>query len=402
VTICLILEKLPHKGDANATSRIVQQFMTNIGFFSKKNHIVLGGAITDNIRRLPASKFHYVPYYNITKRGVLYILAHVLYLIFAFFKTCKAIRQDKAIRLIVNIGAHWSSGLVTLLTGKILQRCTIIHVIGSVKTPLIFFKSQSKNAINLLIPAIRKILATIENIVFKFSDAIITVTPLLSDLYKSKYAHKMFTIPWGLDTSVFSPKKDNIKLRQKHAGQKLLLYVGRLSVEKGLPYLFRALRSVILHFPNIKLLVIGEGHYRNTLKKIVEQLNLKTHVRFLGFKNKYEIVEYLSIADIFVLPSLTEYTPNAILEAMACGVPVIATRVGGVPYIIKEDFTGKLVSPRSQSELAKAILLLIKNDAKRKKLADEALNEIRKKYTVEVFARRYKDVFRFLETKSKC
>jgi glycosyltransferase involved in cell wall biosynthesis len=182
----------------------------------------------------------------------------------------------------------------------------------------------------------------------------------------------------------------------------LLIYVGRLSAEKGLPYLFRAIRSVILHFPNTKLLVIGEGHYRNMLENIVEKLNLKTHVSFLGFKNKYEIVEYLSISDIFVLPSLTEYTPNAILEAMACGVPVIATSVGGIPYIIKDDLTGKLVSPKSQSELAQAILLLLKNEAKRKELADEALREIRRKYAVEVCSRRYKDVFRFLKTKLKC
>jgi len=182
VTVCLILEKSPHKGEANATARIVQQFIANIRFFSKKIHIVLGGVITNNLRRLPASKFHYIPYYTITKRGILYILSHVLYLVFAFFKVCKAIRQEKEIRILVNIGAHWSSGLVTLLAGKIMQRCTIIHVIGSVKTPLIFLKSQSKNAINLLIPAIRKILATIENLVFRYSDTIITVTPLLSML----------------------------------------------------------------------------------------------------------------------------------------------------------------------------------------------------------------------------
>jgi len=159
---------------------------------------------------------------------------------------------------------------------------------------------------------------------------------------------------------------------------------------------------VILQFPNIKLLVIGEGHYRDTLENLVKKLNLKTHVSFLGFKNKYEIVEYLSIADIFVLPSLTEYTPNAILEAMACGVPVIATRVGGIPYIVKEGLTGKLVSPKSQSELTRAILLLLKNDIKRKELADKALSEIRKKYAVEVCERKYKDVFRFLKTQSKC
>ena len=334
MTVCLVLEKSPHKGEANATSRIVQQFISNIRFFSKNIHIVLGGVITNNLRCLPASKFHYIPYYTITKRGVLYILAHAFYLLFAFFKVCKAIKQEKEIKILVNIGAHWSSGLVTLLAGKIMRRCTIIHAIGSVQTPLIFLKSQSKKAINLLIPAVRKVLATIENLVFKYSDTIITVTPLLSDIYRSKYAQKMFIIPWGLDTTVFIPRKEDVKLKQKYADQKLLLYVGRLSAEKGLNYLFKALRSVKLQFPNIKLLVIGEGHYRNTLETLVEKLNLKTHVSFLGFKNKYKIVEYLSVADIFILPSLTEYTPNAILEAMACGVPVIATRVGGIPYII--------------------------------------------------------------------
>ena len=70
--------------------------------------------------------------------------------------------------------------------------------------------------------------------------------------------------------------------------------------------------------------------------------------------------------------------------------------------IIKDDLTGKLVNPKSQSELAQAILLLLKNEAKRKELADEALREIRRKYAVEVCSRKYKDVFRFLKTKLKC
>jgi glycosyltransferase involved in cell wall biosynthesis len=358
---------------------------------------MLGGVVTKELKEIHDARIHYIPYCNITKRGLLYILTHLLYLIFASFKTCTTIKQNKEIAVLLNTGEHWSSGLVALLVGKLTKRYAVIHFIGSIKIPLIFLKRRTKMNISMLIPSLDKILSTLESIIVKYSDAIITVTPLLRELYGEKYSYKMFTIPWSIDTSVFHPKRINTELRQEYNGQRVLLYVGRLSPEKGLEYLFRALRKVILQIPNIRLLVVGEGSYRKELEIIVNDLNLQKNVHFLGFKNKNEIVEFLSIADIFVLPSLTEFAPVAIREAMACSVPVIATKVGGIPYIIEDDVTVVLVKPKKVSDLAKTIISLLKDEKKRKELASAALNEIRKKYSADVSNRNYEEVFRFLK-----
>ncbi|MFX1521335.1 MAG: glycosyltransferase family 4 protein, partial [Promethearchaeota archaeon] len=386
MSVCLIIEKVPHESAANLTYKRTKQFIAHIKPFSKKIHVVLGGVITKTLQSLPVAKFYYVPYHTVAKRGFQYILAHVLYLICAFFKTCKAIRQNKEIKIVINIGAHWSSGLIALLAGKFMQRHVVLRVIGSVKTPLAFFKADTKiRNINLLTSVTRKILLLIEDIVLKYSDVIITVSPILKDLYEN-YAHKMFTAPLGVDTSVFYPKEINIKLKQEYDGQHFLLYVGRLSAEKGLEHLFTALKKVVSLIPDTKLLIIGEGNYRKQLENAVKDLNLNKHVYFLGFKNKDEIVEYLSIADVFVLPSLSEYMPNSILEAMACGVPVIATNVGGIPYIIKDDITGNLVKPNNPDDLAKSIVALLKNEPKSKEMANNALIEVKRSHATEICA----------------
>jgi glycosyltransferase involved in cell wall biosynthesis len=397
VAFGLIAEKIPHKSAANLTYKILDQFLTKLRPFTDNIHVILGGVVTKELQEIPVTGIHYIPYCNIAKRGLLYILTHILYLTCAFFKTCKVIRKNKEINVLISLGEHWSSGLVALLAGKLTKRHAIIHFIGSITIPLIFLRKRTKVENVLLKSAIMKVLSTLENIILKYSDAIITVTPLLRDLYGTKYSYKMFTIPWSIDSSVFHPKRSNAKLRQEYNGQHVLLYVGRLSPEKGLEYLFRALRKVTSQYPNTILLIIGEGSYRKELELIVNDLNLKKNVYFLGFKNKYEIVEFLSIADMFVLPSLTEYAPVAIREAMACGVPVIATKVGGVPYIIEDNLTGILVNPKNDSGLAKTIILLLKDEKKRKELADAALDEIQRKYSTDVSIRKYGKIFRFLK-----
>src|SRR3989338_9959116 len=174
-------------------------------------------------------------------------------------------------------------------------------------------------------------------------------------------------IPRGVDMNLFKPR--NIRKPKKYGKSTIMLFVGRLSDQKGLQYLIESMPDVIEYNPSIKLLVIGEGPYGKILKDIVIDNHLEKHVEFLGSMKSAEITKYYNLADIFVLPSLanktgTEALGLSLLEAMASGCAVIGTKVGGIPFLIKDNYNGLLVEQKNSAELAKAILAALKNQKK--------------------------------------
>jgi glycosyltransferase involved in cell wall biosynthesis len=109
-------------------------------------------------------------------------------------------------------------------------------------------------------------------------------------------------------------------------------------------------------------LIVGDGNYRNDLEVMVTQNNLSNHVTFLGFRE--DIPYILSLSDIFVLPSLDEALPTVLAEAMAAGLPLIGTKVGGVPEMLVDGENGFLIPPSNSLELAKACIKLLNSTEK--------------------------------------
>ena len=136
--------------------------------------------------------------------------------------------------------------------------------------------------------------------------------------------------------------------RKPHAGF-VVMTVARLEKVKGIEFLIRAVKD-------FQLLIIGDGSERKNLENLVKKLNLKERVNFLGEIPNEKIPEYLAAADCFVLPSLKEGFGIAILEAQAAGVPVIATRVGGILDLVEDQKTGILVEPGNAEAITQAIL----------------------------------------------
>ena len=161
----------------------------------------------------------------------------------------------------------------------------------------------------------------------------------------------------------------------------VLGYVGRLSAEKGLKYLLMACADLVASGVPLRALIIGEGPQRKELEQLSTQLGLGDRVLFAGFQE--EVPEWLHCMDVFVLPSLTEGTPMALLEAMAHGVPTVASTVGGVPQVIKHGETGILVSPGRAEEISRTTLALFGDPAARQKLAENALALVRTRYGIE-------------------
>jgi glycosyltransferase involved in cell wall biosynthesis len=141
----------------------------------------------------------------------------------------------------------------------------------------------------------------------------------------------------------------------------LITVVGYLEDVKGHRYLLQALPNILQRHSNVKVVFVGDGVLRDSLKAQVSDSNLSNHVVFAGWQR--DVPQILASSDVLVLPSLSEGLPFAILEAMAAKLPVVATRVGGIHEAVIEGQTGLLVEPASAHSLEKAIMSLLDNPA---------------------------------------
>lgn len=142
----------------------------------------------------------------------------------------------------------------------------------------------------------------------------------------------------------------------------LVTVVGRLSGEKGHYDLLRAGVLVKAAEPTVRFLIVGDGPLRNQLETMATEVGLADSVIFTGYRS--DVASCLAASDLFVLPSLREGIPSVLLEAMSIGLPVICTRVGGVPEVVTDGETGMLVAPSSPTQLAEAILYLLYDPAR--------------------------------------
>jgi len=192
---------------------------------------------------------------------------------------------------------------------------------------------------------------------------------------------KLIAVPNAVDLSKFENLESG-KLRRKLEvadDVAILLTVGRLSKQKGLQFLLRAMPEVLNKFSKVSLALVGAGEDEAALKELTRELGIQEAVRFLGWHS--EIPEFLKDADLFVLPSLWEGMPNVILEAMASGVPSVATEVGGTTELVSDGETGFLVPPADSGALARKIISLLKDEELRTRMGRNALERARSHFS---------------------
>jgi glycosyltransferase involved in cell wall biosynthesis len=163
---------------------------------------------------------------------------------------------------------------------------------------------------------------------------------------------------------------------------------------KGIGHLLQAWREVAPEFPGARLLLLGNGPLRESLEATAVQLGLSVSARFGGRVDN--VPEYLRAADLFVLPSLQEGLPNSLLEAMASGVPAVATRIGGVTDVVEGGKTALLVEPGHPQGLAESLRAMLVDPSLRERLGRAALETIGRSFGLESRSRRYQDLYRFL------
>ncbi len=209
--------------------------------------------------------------------------------------------------------------------------------------------------------------------------AVLALTENMRIKLKKKYDTEIHVIPNGIDLEDYFKVSLTSK---KVTNGKNILFVGSLYPVKGVYYLIKAMKKILEKVPDARLILVGDGKERKGLETLSTQLGISNHVTFIGKIPHEEVQTFFKEADVFVLPSLSEGFPNVILEAMACGLPIVATRVGGVPDILTDGTNGYLVEAKDTKDLINKVLLLLEDSTLRKKISDNNKYEV-KKYSWE-------------------
>jgi glycosyltransferase involved in cell wall biosynthesis len=208
-------------------------------------------------------------------------------------------------------------------------------------------------------------------------------------------------IPNGVDPDLFKPdvalgKEIRVRLNLL-PDTPVILAVGRLVYKKGFDILLRAMPNILRAHPSAVLLIAGDGDLNEMLAELVDRLRLSHAVRFLGHIPWLDLPGLMNAADLCVFPYVRDQSgnvdgmPTAAIEAMACGRPVVASRLTGLEELISDRHTGWLVSPGVPCELAQAISTLLNDTSQQERIGANAREQVTRNYSWRVIARRYID-----------
>jgi glycosyltransferase involved in cell wall biosynthesis len=206
-------------------------------------------------------------------------------------------------------------------------------------------------------------------------------------------SRKIEVIPNAVEVRLFS---ERAKKHFEIDGEPIVLSIHRLEWEKATENLLIAFRNILPRFPRAKLVIVGTGPREYFLKKLTAKLGIERSVIFTGYISGDQIRSLYQQATLFVLPSRKEIFPIVLLEAMASNCPVLATRVGAIPELIKNGVNGLLVKPDNINQLIEAILLILEDPKKARDMARRAYEEMRTKYDWSITVDRILKVYESL------
>jgi glycosyltransferase involved in cell wall biosynthesis len=226
------------------------------------------------------------------------------------------------------------------------------------------------------------------SIAYAMLDKLIFVNNITRFAYKKLYniSHlKSTTIYNGIHINTYSePSKSRHKTRRQlslNDSQVMLLATGNLSPVKGHSVLIDAIEMILSQGKSVHCFIAGQGELKSSLRTQIDQKKLSDNVTLLGYRD--DIPQLLSSADIFCMPSLNEALGYSLLEAMAAGLPVIASNVGGIPEVINDSKNGLLVTPGMPTELSNAIVRLIDDEHLRFTLGQKAKRHVASKFSID-------------------
>ncbi len=278
------------------------------------------------------------------------------------------------------IHAHWllPNGFIGAIVSKLCKIPVVITLHGS----------------DIFVSKLNPIFKAIAKWTLKHTAMVTSVTPaFLPELAALGVPEeRRCLIPNGVDPEVFPPPtpKQLAELQNKLSildEQRVVFALGRIVLKKGFDILIQALPSVREKCPQTTVIIGGDGSDLSRLKALAKEKGVSDIIRFPGNINRLEIPIYFYLCDLFVLPAVIDPKGNmdgcpiVILEAMACGKPVVSSAISGIPIVVQNDKTGLLVEEKNPDALAAAIVSLLKNPEKREQFGRAAQQRIRHELT---------------------
>lgn len=207
-------------------------------------------------------------------------------------------------------------------------------------------------------------------------------------------SRKLVTIENGVDAAPFEVLFSQAEARASFgldAERKVIGLAARLEEQKGVNYLLDALPAVFKAFPECSVMIAGTGSQSAPLRAQAESLGLSGDVRFLG--DVHDIPRFLRTLDLFLIPSVWEGLPMALLEAMAAECPIVSTSVGGIPSVLSHGESGWLVPPQDTPAFAAGVVAMLSDSALRTGIARAAKRTFHERYSAEAMTARYEGLY---------
>ncbi len=298
-------------------------------------------------------RYFMIPKLTVYLNGFLYFIS-----VYFFLKKKKIINFD-----IIHVHFAYPAGFVGALLGKILRKAVILTVRGTdinyfPRDPVlkIFIKYALKNT--------GKVIAVSESLRKRVLDIGVD-------------ENKITVIPNGVDLKIFKPASKQYVRKKLGLSSKsnVILYVGALEKVKGPEYLLKAFKEIysLKAVSEPLLVLIGSGSLYESIKRMLDEYDIRHCVLMKDYIAHEEIPLWMNASDVFCLASLNEGRPNVLYEAMACGLPVIATAVGGIPEILICDQLGMLVPSKSIEDIKNAIIMVLSKSYDAQSIRDYAL-----------------------------
>jgi len=278
------------------------------------------------------------------------------------------------------------------------QNYDIVVIVKPFDFPAMFWSKRKKDFKVVYRSGGREFYVT-DRFFMRCVDHFISSSHYNADQLRIHYEVPVEVIHNGVDINKFTPLKRGSGLAQSLglSERRVVITVGRVVGWKGLQILMDALPIIKRVIPNISWVVIGGGEYLDVLQTKCREMKLEDSVIFVGEIPHEKLPEHISLADVMVQPSIAEEAFGiTLVEAMACGIPAIGSRIGGIPEIIVDRQTGFLVTPRDREALADSVIKILEDDDLRRSYGASARERVVEHFTWAANAGRHLEAFRSL------
>lgn len=282
---------------------------------------------------------------------------------------------------------------VTCVVMKLLSLKVLIYIGGSdVYTSYI----QNKSIIGKILTYFNLLIEIICN---QFADSLITLSKSMIKLLSlTNYIDKIYFVLPRINNEFYT----KFTITKKYSDKSDIIgFVGNFNKNKGILNLIEAIPLIINNNKNVKFMLIGEGPLLNLAKKEVEKLNIVNYVKFTGFVNGEYLYQNYNEMKLYILPSYSEGIPSTLFEAMACGTPVLATSVGGIPELIKDQNTGFILKSNNSKFIAYKVTELLDDKTLLSTVSNNAFRYVRTNYNENSVRLNWEKIFLVLNENTR-